>query len=253
MARLHLNDLETTVGEFVRYRLDRGGLAGALVAVEQDVVRVPAVEEGAGVLEHLLFLALVTRQVVQTDRVRVNDGNRRAIVLHGESRGLREEAVALAAVEVRKLRAVRERKRVRAGEIRKRTQGVRIKVLRRRLTELAAGEGEQAVQHLDVVGRGGEQGVRGVRNRVGEGVDVEMDRVQERAGNIAAGEALCAQCAVAVSEIRRRAAERGERFGIRMDERELQYTAQHGKRTQTQRKVGKLHGMTPLVFFVCFR
>ena len=156
MARLHLNDLEAAVGEFVRYRLDRGGLAGALVAVEQDIVRVPAVEEGAGVLEHLLFLALVTRQVVQADRVRVNDGNRRAIVLHGESRGLREEAVALAAVEVR---TVRERKRVRAGEIRKRAQGVRVKVLRRRLAEPAAGEGEQAVQHLDVVGRGGEQGV----------------------------------------------------------------------------------------------
>ena len=32
VARLHLNDLEATVGKFVRYRLDRGGLAGALVA-----------------------------------------------------------------------------------------------------------------------------------------------------------------------------------------------------------------------------
>ena len=55
MARRHLDDLEAAVGVLVGDRLDGRGFAGALVAVEQDVVRVLAVEEGAGVLSTCFF------------------------------------------------------------------------------------------------------------------------------------------------------------------------------------------------------
>ena len=155
MARRHLDDLEAAVGILVGDRLDGRGFAGALVAVEQDVVRVLAVEEGAGILEHLLFLAFVARQVMQADGVGMDDRERRAVVLHGERRGLREKAVALALVVAGKIRAGGERKRGGRREIGQRTQRIRIKMQSCRLAQLTAGKSEQAVQHLDVVGRGG--------------------------------------------------------------------------------------------------
>ena len=111
-----------------------------------------------------------------------------------------------------------------------------------RLAQLTAGESEQAVQHLDVVGRGGKQRIRRGVDRVGQRVDVKVDRVQKGAGNIAAGEACRAQRTVAVREIGRRAVKGGKRLGVCVHEREPEYAAQNGKRVQTQRKVGKLHG-----------
>ena len=242
MARRHLDDLEAAVGVLVGDRLDGRGFAGALVAVEQDVVRVLAVEEGAGILEHLLFLAFVARQVMQADGVGMDDRERRAVVLHGERRGLREKAVALAPVVAGKLRAGGERKRGGRREIGKRTQRIRIKMQSCRLAQLTAGESEQAVQHLDVVGRGGKQRIRRGVDRVGQRVDIKVDRVQKEAGNIAAGEACRAQRTVAVREIGRRAVKGGKRLGVCVHEREPEYAAQNGKRVQTQRKVGKLHG-----------
>lgn len=242
MARRHLDDLEAAVGILVGDRLDGRGFAGALVAVEQDVVRVLAVEEGAGILEHLLFLAFVARQVMQADGVGMDDRERRAVVLHGERRGLREKAVALAPVVAGKLRAGGERKRGGRREIGQRTQRIRIKMQSCRLAQLTAGESEQAVQHLDVMGRGGKQRVRRGVDRVGQRVDVEVDCVQKGAGNIAAGEACRAQRTVAVREIGRRAVKGGKRLGVCVHEREPEYAAQNGKRVQTQRKVGKLHG-----------
>ena len=242
MARRHLDDLEAAVGVLVGDRLDGRGFAGALVAVEQDVVRVLAVEEGAGILEHLLFLAFVARQVMQADGVGMDDRERRAVVLHGERRGLCEKAVALAPVVAGKLRAGGERKCGGRREIGQRTQRICVKMQSCRLAQLTAGESEQAVQHLDVVGRGGKQSIcRGI-DRVGQRVDVEVDRVQKGAGNIAAGEACRAQRAVAVREIGRRAVKGGKRLGVCIHEREPEYAAQNGKRVQTQRKVEKLHG-----------
>ena len=92
------------------------------------------------------------------------------------------------------------------------------------------------------MGRGGKQRIRRGVDRVGQRVDVKVDRVQKGAGNIAAGEACRAQRTVAVREIGRRAVKGGKRLGVCVHEREPEYAAQNGKGVQTQRKVGKLHG-----------
>ena len=76
MPRRHLDDLQAAVGVLVGNRLDGRGLAGALVAVEQDVVGVASVEEGKRVLEDFLLLHFVAGQVVQTDGVRMHDRGR---------------------------------------------------------------------------------------------------------------------------------------------------------------------------------
>ena len=76
MPRRHLDDLQAAVGVLIGNRLDGRGLAGALVAIEQDVVGVASVEEGKRVLEDFLLLHFVAGQVVQTDGVRMHDRGR---------------------------------------------------------------------------------------------------------------------------------------------------------------------------------
>ena len=55
LPRRHLDDLQAAVGVLVGNRLDGRGLAGALVAVEQDVVGIASVEEGKRVLRIFCF------------------------------------------------------------------------------------------------------------------------------------------------------------------------------------------------------
>ena len=241
LPRRHLDDLQAAVGVLVGNRLDGRGLAGALVAVEQDVVGVASVEEGKRVLEDFLLLHFVAGQVVQTDGIGMHDRGRRAVVLHGKRRGLCEEAVALLAVVIGKRRTGGERKRVCSLEVRQILEGRLVELVRCGGLEGFAVEREQSVQHVQIVGCGVEHSRFRCVDGIGQGVGVKVHSVEHCLRDIAAGEACRAQCAVAVGKVGGCAVERGQRVAVGAHQRMGKQSAQHGKRAQTQGKGGKLH------------
>ena len=88
----------------VNQGLDRGGLAGARVAVQKDIVGRAAPDKGLGVLHQLLLLELVAHQVGEHDLVGVVDGQElhaRALVADAEGPVEAEHAHAIGPVEVR--------------------------------------------------------------------------------------------------------------------------------------------------------
>jgi len=89
-----LNEPQALGGVFVRDGLDGAGFSRARVAVEQDVVRGPAREQGLCVEQHVAALGLVAVELRELLRVGVADRDQRAALRNGEDMAGRKDAAA---------------------------------------------------------------------------------------------------------------------------------------------------------------
>ncbi len=75
---VHLDKPQVPELRHRQQRLHRERLARAALAVEQDIIHLPALHQGTGVSEHLLPLALKAQNGLGT--VRIGDGQQRSVL-----------------------------------------------------------------------------------------------------------------------------------------------------------------------------